>query len=1201
MTTHSVSTAPASAAIHADPAQVIFPDLWQVNLALLSTTKREAFWLQLQSTPGVRQIEEISANTWRVWALPESRATLSQQPELARRSVDTDAVPAHPTLPNKTAAAQPHATEAGGTLAGVVKDARTGMPIDTVQVSAYTYPAGANAGYTYTNALGQYRFIDLPAGPYLLNFSDYSGRHVSAYYDNVLLYNQATPITVTEGATQTVNMPLALAGIITGVVRDAVSNAPLPNITVSGYGPAPDDVYFGAANTNGAGQYILEGLPAGNIRVEFADNTSGLHTREYFNDKPTLAAANLIAVSGGLTTTDINAQLSAAAVLTGQVTSEMTGAPIPSISVYAYDAATNNYVSGASSNASGFYRIGSLPTGAYKVCTTASGNYLSECHDNQINLEGATPINLTANTTTTLNFQVTTGSVVTGLVTAAGTGLPLSGVSVRIVNPLTGNSVRSSTTNAFGYYIVTGLRAGSYKLSFDASSAGYDRQFYANKPDLQTADVITVGASITLTNYNAVLQLGSRAKGRVTDAISGLGLPGIGVQYSQLNGNGSSYVTTDASGFYTSSVLSPGAYGVRFVGSGDYLDSTYDNAYRYGPTPVKVLPVTTIDNINGALRKGVSISGKVTDQATGAPLQNVSVQAYPGNDNYYENATSTAADGTYTIQGLPPNQYRLYFAPSDSHASEWHNNAALYANATPLAVFANVAAIDAALASGSGLTGRVTGMDGNPVDSSYCNLYVAGTSFIASDITIDAGGFYTTTQGLPPGVYQVSCAADATAVRWYNAKDNQSSANLITVTAGVTVTGINVTLLTGSANGTLTGTITAADTAAPLSASIYVYQTTGEYVASTATSAGNFVLSGLAPNSYRVLINSSNSAYLSRYYHDKITSVAATLVQITANVTTTLMQALPRAGSISGTVTTSGAPVPGVKVYVSRRNNDGIYVNRSGYSSWDGSYVVSGLETGGYSVLFQAPSPYLDEYYDNTSNSSTAQTVTVSAGANTPNINADLAVGAVISGVITGQDTGLPLIDAYAYVYGLDNNSNTNVYAYTASDGRYRTNGLKPGSYVLSFEPAYNSVYVPEYYSDQLDSSTATTVTVGAPGTAQILNAALSTGGFVGGIICNAATGLPIDSSYVYLLDPVTQNYLGYSYANTFGYYQRAARPGSYKLSFIGGSSYIDKFFNNAITFDTATPVTVTANTLTRADTCLAPARRVYLPVTRRS
>ncbi len=99
----------------------------------------------------------------------------------------------------------------------------------------------------------------------------------------------------------------------------------------------------------------------------------------------------------------------------------------------------------------------------------------------------------------------------------------------------------------------------------------------------------------------------------------------------------------------------------------------------------------------------------------------------------------TNADGTYTISGLAAGDYRVQFsAPMGSDLiTEYYSDTTNYSAATPVTVTAGntTSDIDAQLATGGKITGRVTDRNGNPVPnvSVSANSAVAGSGYGGAD------------------------------------------------------------------------------------------------------------------------------------------------------------------------------------------------------------------------------------------------------------------------------------------------------------------------------------------------------------------------------------------------------------------------------------------------------------------------------------
>jgi len=143
--------------------------------------------------------------------------------------------------------------EKSGKLTGTVKWGSS--PIPNATVSAYLNGTVLKASAT-TGADGWYTISrDLPAGTY----------KVTAGADGYITGSQ-TNVTVTKGATTTVNFSLLKSGKLTGTVKNNVTSAAIPGATVQAY--LNGTVLKGSAATGAYGGYnILRDLPTGTYKV----------------------------------------------------------------------------------------------------------------------------------------------------------------------------------------------------------------------------------------------------------------------------------------------------------------------------------------------------------------------------------------------------------------------------------------------------------------------------------------------------------------------------------------------------------------------------------------------------------------------------------------------------------------------------------------------------------------------------------------------------------------------------------------------------------------------------------------------------------------------------------------------------------------------------------------------------------------------
>ena len=186
-------------------------------------------------------------------------------------------------------------------------------------------------------------------------------------------------------------------------------------------------------------------------------------------------------------------------------------------------------------------------------------------------------------------------------------------------------------------------------------------------------------------------------------------------------------------------------------------------------------------------------------------------------DSGFQVATGiTAADGTYTLNGLAPRNYKIS-AEANGFATRFFNNQTNFTSGTlvPVNSGATTGGINFGLpGNAGGITGQVTLIDGvTPVPGAQVSARTAAGEQILFAST-DANGNYNTQRRLAVGTYLIRVSAAGFPVTYYVATNNAATATPIGVTANADTTGINVRL--SSAVGGISGQVTSAATGAPL-------------------------------------------------------------------------------------------------------------------------------------------------------------------------------------------------------------------------------------------------------------------------------------------------------------------------------------------------------------------------------------------------
>lgn len=216
-------------------------------------------------------------------------------------------------------------------------------------------------------------------------------------------------------------------------------------------------------------------------------------------------------------------------------------------------------------------------------------------------------------------------------------------------------------------------------------------------------------------------------------------------------------------------------------------------------------------------------------------------------------------------------------------------------------------------------------------------------------------------------------------------------------------------------------------------------------------------------------------------------------------------------GSISGVVTDSAEdPVYNLCVTAYDSTANGWDQLSTAYTDADGEYTLAGLETGDYSVKFGGcdfSQPVISEWYDDEADFESSTAIPVVDTQNTPDIDAELAIGGTISGRATNTAGG-PNSDTC--VTALRSNGNLASTTTTDSNGDYTLPGLDTGQYLVLFERCDSNQNVArEYYPDKGSRADATPISVTRGADTPGIDATLTAGGSITGKLTGSTSLAP--------------------------------------------------------------------------------------------
>jgi 5-hydroxyisourate hydrolase-like protein (transthyretin family) len=299
-------------------------------------------------------------------------------------------------------------------------------------------------------------------------------------------------------------------GQIAGSVTDHATGAALGGICVHAYNSG--GTVLASGTTSASGAYTLANVPDGNDWVGFSSGCGAANYQtQYFNDKASLTSADPVSVTGGATTTGIDAALITGGEITGLATDRASGAPLAGICIQLYDT-SGDVVASTQTSAAGAYTLSALATGAYQVGFFGCGgawNYVTQYYNHRASLASADLVAVTTGSTTTgINAAMVTEGWITGTVTDSATHAPLAGMCVDLFDS-TGSVVGDAGTDANGAYALPPSAAGTYHVGvFNCGGSTYTAQYYNDKTSLASADPVTIADGATTSGINAALVAG---------------------------------------------------------------------------------------------------------------------------------------------------------------------------------------------------------------------------------------------------------------------------------------------------------------------------------------------------------------------------------------------------------------------------------------------------------------------------------------------------------------------------------------------------------------------------------------------------------------------------------------------------------------------------------------------------------------------
>lgn len=315
-------------------------------------------------------------------------------------------------------------------------------------------------------------------------------------------------------------------GSIEGEIA-AQGGAPLAGVWACAYLAQGEEFEENCDFTGGDGLYVINGLKAGEYKVEFwSEATEPSYVGEFYDDKSFWEEADEVEVEEGVVKGGIDAELAEGATIKGEIRAASLGGPVKS-AVACASLPTGEPQGCARIREDGSYTLPGLPAGDYKVVfvpDTNLYNLLNQFYDHKAEPAEADLLAVAAGETKFgVDADLEAGAEIHGTVYSAATGAPVPRVwaCALFMEEAEGGwwPLECAHASTSGNYEFSALPTDSYKVVFspelkeffgedfeEQEDDGYFTQYFDNKPTLAAADLLALTAPEVRTGVDAHLQ-----------------------------------------------------------------------------------------------------------------------------------------------------------------------------------------------------------------------------------------------------------------------------------------------------------------------------------------------------------------------------------------------------------------------------------------------------------------------------------------------------------------------------------------------------------------------------------------------------------------------------------------------------------------------------------------------------------------------
>ncbi len=403
-----------------------------------------------------------------------------------------------------------------GAVVGTVTDARTGAPIAGVQVKVLdpvnADPSGGDGvGWATTDDQGAYRADITNPGTYTVQFTAGDQGYVGVYAGGTRDIAAARTVTVSEFGQVRLDQTMTLGATLTGRAVDQRGRMPLAGVNVSlATGTYDPNAWWksnvwgvGGTSSDANGWYTVTGVPTGTYTMMLTPPWQSGYARQWYQKGSTQATATPIAVTTASKQTLKTVAFVPGATVTG-VIREQQGQPVPNGCVdmmgnYAGRAGAPEGLWSVCADENGRYAIG-VAAGTYTPLAFApySDTLAPSWYGGATTKATATPVNLKAGKSITLDFVLPVGGHIVGKTVTAAGEKPIGFYVMGEVYNTSGDHIGMVDAGDYNDWTLhsTPLPPGRYVIQakvYDMATGNATDAWYDGASSRATATTITVG------------------------------------------------------------------------------------------------------------------------------------------------------------------------------------------------------------------------------------------------------------------------------------------------------------------------------------------------------------------------------------------------------------------------------------------------------------------------------------------------------------------------------------------------------------------------------------------------------------------------------------------------------------------------------------------------------------------------------------